>query len=128
MALALVAATLAVLSLTGGILAMDQATIPGCDDTLEAGFETAYDPVTGGYIVEAVTLSGIAAACDGLTFAITVADGLNRPLGEARYVDPAGPDGQVDPLLGDAQQVRLDLALQRVRVSDAVLIAAQVGT
>lgn len=118
----------AALSLTSGILAMDEATIPGCDGAVQAGFETAYDPATGGYLVTAVVLRGVDAACDGLTFAITVADGLNRPLGEGRYTDPTGPDGQVDPLLGDAQQVRLDLGLQRVRVSDAVLIAAQVGT
>lgn len=106
---------------------MDQATIPGCDDTVHAGFETAYDPASGAYIVRAVTLAGVAAACDGMLFSITVADGANQLLGTATYADPTGPDGQVDPLLTDTQQVRLDLAGQRVRASAAVLLAIQIG-
>ena len=106
-ALALVAATLAALSLTSGILAMDEVAIQNCDDSVHAGFVTAYDPPTGGYVVDAVTLSGVAAACDGMTFSVTLADGTNHPLGSATYTDPAGPDGQVDPNLGDRQLVRL---------------------
>ena len=127
-ALALVAAALAVMGLTSGILAMDEVTLQGCDEAVDASFATAYDSFSGAYLVEAVVISGVTATCDGMTFSITLADGTNSMLGHAIYIDPAGPDGQVDPLLGNRQVVRLDMTGQRVRASAVVLVAAQIAS
>lgn len=71
----------------GGITAesvgADDTVIASCDDDgIGAAATTVYDAVSGTYQVNNVELSGVDAACDGLDYKVTLADGSFVSLGE----------------------------------------------
>lgn len=73
--------------ITGQSLGADDAVVASCDtDGITTAYTTAYDAGTGAYNVTGVDLSGVNAACNGLDYALTLADGSNVSLDEATGV------------------------------------------
>jgi hypothetical protein len=62
--------------LTSSSLGADQTVIASCDsDGISMAYTNAYDATTNAYKVSGVTISGVAAGCNGKAFKLTLSDG-----------------------------------------------------
>ena len=78
---AAVLASAASLTVDGGDLGAGNDLVASCDtDGVSTSFVTTYTGGTG-YTVTSVTVSGIAAACDGENISVTLTDGSDVSLG-----------------------------------------------
>jgi hypothetical protein len=72
--------------------------VQSCDSTIDASYTVSY--TTGGYKVDTVELSGIAALCDGETFQITLSDSSNASLAELTGTVAQATGSQSVPVTG----------------------------
>jgi hypothetical protein len=118
-------AAAASLGLTVETLSSDQEAILACDTAVTSDYTTIYsataDGGAGGYVVDVVTLSGLAAACDGFDFKVTLADSGGASLGEVTTL--AAALGGADPNMTLASDFQ---GAQDVLASDVVLIAVSI--
>ena len=64
-----------------GQLGAGSGTVSTCDSSFDLAFGTpTYDAATSSYVVNTVDFSNVAAACNGQTIAVTVADGSGTSL------------------------------------------------
>ena len=108
------------LGLTVDTLSADQQAITACDSAIDSSYTTEYDVSSGAYTVDQVTLSGIAAACDGLDFKVTLAGAANASLGVVNTTNAA--------LAGTDPNMSLvsDFTGQDVIAENVVLIAVSI--
>ena len=67
--------------ITSTSLGADDTVVASCDtDGIGAGYTTAYASGTTAYNTTAVNLTGVAAACNGLAYSVTVADSSGASL------------------------------------------------
>lgn len=122
----LVYAAAASLGLTVETLSADQEAIASCDtDGVTSDYTTVYSATAnggaGGYVVDVVTLSGIAGACNGFDFKVTLANSGGTSLGFVNTLAAAlGGAGDARTLDSDFQ------GSQDVLASDVVLIAVSI--
>ena len=77
-------ASAAQLGVSSQSLGAGTTVVASCDsDGITAAFTSTYDPTTKRYNATGITLSGVAAACNGLAVRVTVADTAGVSLGEA---------------------------------------------
>jgi hypothetical protein len=70
--------------LTGSSLGADTTIVASCDtDGMVASYTTAYNAGTAQYVVTAVKLTGVNAACANLAADLTLSDTANASLGSA---------------------------------------------
>jgi hypothetical protein len=70
--------------LTGTSLGADTSVVASCDtDGVAVGYTTAYAATPKEYQVSGVTLTGVAAACNGKSANVTVANAAGTSLGSA---------------------------------------------
>ena len=120
MAFAVAFGAAASLGLTVDTLSADQAAINACDTAIASSYTTEYSATAGGYIVDEVTLSGIAAACDGFDFKVTLADSVDAALGNVDTTDATL--GGTDPNM----TLVSDFTSQDILAEDVVLIAVSI--
>ena len=113
----------ATVALGTGSLSGAQLPVIRCDTAASVSWTTEFDTGLGAFTVDVVSLENVAAACDGSTFQVTLADGSGVALGSGGYSDPLGATGQIDPGAGDSQTVAFDLTGQDV-LDSAVAAAA----
>jgi hypothetical protein len=119
-------AAAASLGLTVETLSADQEAVVSCDtDGVASDYTTVYSATAnggaGGYVVDVVTLSGIAGACNGFDFKVSLADSTGAQLGEVTTLAAAlGGAGDARTLDSDFQ------GAQDVLASDVVLIAVSI--
>ena len=119
-------AAAASLGLTVETLSSDEAAIVACDtDGVVSDYTTVYSATAnggaGGYVVDVVTLSGIAGACNGMDFKVALANSAGTKLGEVS-TPAAALGGSLDArtLDSDFQPA------QDVLASDVTLIAVSI--
>jgi hypothetical protein len=108
------------LGLTVDTLSADQVAINACDNAVDSSYTTVYSPTAGGYVVDEVTLSGIAAACDGFDFKVTLGGSANASLGEVVTANAT--------LTGTDPDMSLvsDFSSQDILAENVVLIAVSI--
>ncbi len=119
-------AAAASLGLTVETLSSDEVAIVSCDtDGIVSDYTTIYSATAnggaGGYVVDVVTLSGIAGACNGMDFKVALGGAGGTKLGEVST--PAAALGGA----GDARTLDSDFqGVQDVLASDVILIAVSI--
>lgn len=112
---ALTASAAALGGLNSATLGAEQTIVASCDtDGIDLGYENSYNQASGAYFTDAVTLSGVNDACDGLKFKLTLSDGSSA-LTEAT--------GTVSTSDG-TQRVGLDSPVSAELVNSAALVIA----
>ncbi len=72
----------ATLNVTSNNLSSGTQTLASCDtDGVNASYTVVYDSGIPGYKVDDLTVSGVAGACDGKDFSVTLGDSSNVALG-----------------------------------------------
>jgi hypothetical protein len=97
MVFAAVFAFAAALNITAGNLQAGNQTVGSCDaDGISTTYSTTYDSSIPGYKFNGVTVSGIAAGCDGKTVSVTLTGSSNSSLASgSKSFSSAGSNTQV---------------------------------
>lgn len=113
-------AAAASLGLTVETLSADQQAITACDTAVTSDYTTVYEDAISGYEVDTVSLSGLAAACDGMDFKVTLFGVGGTSLGEE--VDAGATLGGADPNM----TLDFDFTGDNVFADDVVGIAVSI--
>jgi hypothetical protein len=88
-------------------LGADDAIIASCDsDGIDVDYVVVYNATAGRYDVSDVVLSGVAAACDGLTVRVALRDGANAAISTGTGVAGASGTVSVDVTNASAEAVQ----------------------
>jgi hypothetical protein len=97
-------------------LGVDDSVIAACDtDGIDVDYTVTYSAAGLTYNVDDVVLSDVAAACDGLSYSVTIADGAGTALGTST--------GTVT-LVGD--EITIDISASNVSGADVEGIAVAI--
>jgi hypothetical protein len=74
---------------TSGQVGADNVAVASCDtDGVTTAYTTAWDGTDDRYEVTAVTVSGVANACDGRTLSVSLTDASNNQIGTGSVTIP----------------------------------------
>jgi hypothetical protein len=109
----LTAAAASLGGLSSNSLGAGQTVVSPCDsDGIALAYLNVYDGITNSYKTTAVTLNGVAAACAGQTYKLTLSDGTNS----------LGENTGIVTLLSGSQTVTLATPIDTKSVLKAALV------